>query len=134
VRAMLRLWEMLILLLALQSPVLRAQEESIERTKKNPAMQQGGISTPQQDTSKAPPKTAQRPLPKFDLPEFVITGIASIDLPKLEKMMIDDPVAVPQPMVMSSEKILRDRETLELEMTNRGSTFAGRRSSVFRIC
>ena len=121
-RAMLRLWEMLILLLALQSPVLRAQEVSIERTKKNPAMQQGGISTPQQDTSKAPPKTAQRPLPKFDLPEFVITGIASIDLPKLEKMMIDDPVAVPQPMVMSSEKILRDRETLELEMTNRGST------------
>jgi hypothetical protein len=132
VRAVLRLWELLILLLAMQTPALIAQEESIEHAKKNPAMQQVGISTLQQDTNKAPTKTTQQPLPKFDLPEFVITGIASIDLPKLEKIMIDDSVSVPQPMVMSSEKILRDRETLELEMKSRGgyseaeaSTYSG---------
>jgi hypothetical protein len=120
VRAMLRLWELPILLLAMQTPVLIAQEEPLEHVKKNPVVQHVEISAPQQDTGKSPTKIAQRPLPKFDLPEFVITGIASIDLPKLEKIMIDDSVAVPQPMLKSSEKILRDRETLELEMKSRG--------------
>ncbi|MGD0037480.1 MAG: hypothetical protein ABSC53_09335 [Bacteroidota bacterium] len=119
-RGVFRLWKLPILLLAMQVPVLFAQEEPIEHAKKNPVMQQVGINTPQQDTSKTPPKTVQRPLPKFDLPEFVITGIASVDLPKLEKIIIDDSAAVSQPMLKSSENILRDRETLGLEMKNRG--------------
>ncbi len=66
-----------------------------------------------------PINTAQRLLPKIDLPEFVITGVASIDLPKLEKVIIDDSAIVSQQMLKSSENILRDRETLELEMKNR---------------
>ena len=83
-------------------------------------MQQIGISAPQQDTNKALTNAAQRPLPKFDLPEFVITGIASIDLPKLEKILIDDSAVVSQPISKSSENIPRDRETMELEMKGRG--------------
>jgi hypothetical protein len=120
VRAVLRLWELSILLLAMQVTSLIAQEESIEKEKKNPIMRNMEISTPQLDTIKAPAKTTRRPLPKFDLPEFIITGTASIDLPKLEKIMIDDPAAISRPVLNSSEKTLRDRETLELEMKNRG--------------
>jgi hypothetical protein len=115
----LRPWKLLILLFAVQTSALIAQEEPIERAKKNPVMQQVRINTPQQDTSKAPTKTAQRPLPKFDLPEFVITGIASIDLTKLEKIMVDESAVVSQPLLKSPEKILRDRETLELEIKSR---------------
>jgi hypothetical protein len=106
----------LILLLALQVQVLRGQEESSEREKKNPEMRAADISTPQQDTIRTPLKTPQRPLPKFDLPEFVITGTASIDLPKLEKIMMIDSAVMPAPVSISSEKYHRDRETLELEM------------------
>jgi hypothetical protein len=119
VYAALHLWVLPVLLLALQGPLLHAQEEPEEHAKKNPAARHVEISAPQQDTSKAPAKTEQRPLPKFDLPEFIITGTASIDLPKLEKIMTDDSAVVPRQMLLSSEKIFRDRETLELEMKNR---------------
>ena len=115
-RAVIYVWELPILLLTMRTSVLHAQEESLEHVKKNPVVQHVEINAPQQDTNKAPVKTAQRPLPKFDLPEFVITGIASIDLPKLEKIIIDDSAAVSQSMLKSSEKIPRDRETLELAM------------------
>ena len=117
--AALRLWELPILLLALQTQALLAQEEPIEHAKKNPVVRPQEISSPQQDTSKAQTRTAQRPLPKFDLPEYVITGTASIDLPKLEKIVIDDSPIVLQTIVKSSEKSLRDRETLELAMKSR---------------
>ncbi len=120
-RAVLRVLGLLILLLVMQMTFLRAQEEPIENAKKNPAVRHVEISSPQQDTNKVQTKTTQRPLPKFDLPEFVITGTASIDLPKLEKIMIDDSPVVQELILKSSEKSLRDRETLELEMKSRGS-------------
>jgi len=120
VRAVLRLLELSILLLFMQEKVLLAQEEPLENNKKNPVARHVGISAQQKDTSKAKTKTTQQPLPKFDLPEFVITGTASIDLPKIEKIMVDDNATVPQPMLESSEKSLRDRETLALEMKSHG--------------
>jgi hypothetical protein len=119
VRAVLRIWELAIFLFVLQVQVLMAQEEQRESAKKNPAARHVEMKAPEQDTSKAPAKTEQRPLPKFDLPEFIITGTASIDLPNLEKIMTDDSAEVPRHMLKSSEKIPRDRETLELQMKNR---------------
>lgn len=115
-RAVLHVWGLPILLLAMQTSALLAQEEPIEQKKKNPVMRNTEMRTQQPDTIESPIQTSQQPLPKFDLPEFVITGIASIDLPKLEKIMIDDSAAVPKLGLKSSEKNPRDRETLELEM------------------
>jgi hypothetical protein len=112
----LRLWGLPVLLLALQVQLLFAQDEPIEHTKKNPAVRHVEIVAPQQDTSKAAPKSEERPLPKFDLPEFIITGTASVDVPNLDKIMIDDSAVVPRRMLPSSEKFSRDRKTLELEM------------------
>ena len=115
-RAVVRLWGLTILLLALHARALLAQEEPGVQGKKNPVMQNTGIDRPHQDTIRTPLPAQQRPLPKFDLPEFIITGSASLDLPKLEKVMMNDPADVQKPAPISPEKILRDRETLELEM------------------
>lgn len=41
---------------------------------------------------------SNKPLPKIDLPEFVITGVASIDLPNAEKLSPDEPKASPRPI------------------------------------
>ena len=116
-RGVFRLWEVPVFLLVVQ--VSLAQEEQIENTKKNPTARHVEMKAPEHDTSKTQAKTEQRPLPKFDLPEFIITGTASIDLPKLEKIMTDDSADVPRRILKSSEKIPRDRETLELQMNNR---------------
>ena len=115
-RGVFRLWEVPVFLLVVQ--VSLAQEEQIENTKKNPTARHVEMKAPEHDTSKTQAKTEQRPLPKFDLPEFIITGTASIDLPKLEKIMTDDSADVPRRILKSSEKIPRDRETLELQMNN----------------
>ena len=117
--AVVRLWELPILLLALDAQMLMAQEESMEHAKNNPVMQNAEFNIQKRDTTQTLIKTTQRPLPKFDLPEFVITGTASIDLPKVEKIIPDDSIVVPQAMFPSSEPVLRDRETLELNMKNR---------------
>ena len=114
----LRLFVLLVLLLAIQVQVLLTQGEPIEPVKKNPIMKNIEITKLQQDSSIAKKKIVQQPLPKFDLPEFVITGTASIDLSKLEKYTIEDSAIVPPLMLKSHEKDMRDRETLELEMNS----------------
>jgi len=116
VRAVLRLWELPILLLALRATVLLAQEEPRGQEKKNPAIRFVEHTVLQQDTMKVPAPSVQRPLPKFDLPEYVITGTAEIDLPKLDKIMVDEPPVLQQTVLGSSGNILRDRATQELEM------------------
>jgi outer membrane cobalamin receptor len=59
------------------------------------------------------PKTvadqSTRPLPKIDLPEFVITGVSSIDLPNAEKLSPDEPNASPHPN--AGLTVERDRPT-----------------------
>jgi hypothetical protein len=129
VRAVLRLWELPVLLLAMQVQVVLAQDEPAENAKKNPVMRNSGITIPHRDTIPATVKSTQRPLPKFDLPEFIITGTASIDLPKLEKITTDDSAVIPLPLLIPSEKIPRDRETVEFEMKGRGGTSPARSST-----
>ena len=73
-RAVVRLWVLPIFLLALETQMLMAQEESMEHAKSNPGMQRAEVNIQKQDTARVTIKTEQRPLPKFDLPEFVITG------------------------------------------------------------
>jgi hypothetical protein len=107
---------LLIMIFVLHVQVVRGQEEPAEQQKKNPSMRSAAASTSQQDTSRIPAKIYQRPLPKFDLPEYVITGTASMDLPKMEKVMSADPAVISPPITESPGKILRDRETLEMEM------------------
>ena len=116
---MLRLWKLQVLLLAVQVLILFAQEKQIEQIKKNPISRPMEISKAQKDTIETPTKTRQRPLPKFDLPEYIITGTASVDLPKLENISVDYSPITMQPISKPTEKILRDRETLELEMKGR---------------
>jgi TonB dependent receptor len=129
VHTVVRLWELPILLLALDAQVLLAQEESLEHAKSNPVMQNAEFNIQKRDTTQTPVKTTQRPLPKFDLPEFVITGTASIDLPKVEKIILDDSIVIPHTMFLSSEHVLRDRETLELNIKNRERESQGQAST-----
>lgn len=65
---------------------------------------------------------ASRPLPKIELPEFIITGNASIDLPDAEKILFEE-----SPFTRRSlqEAGSRDRETVELAGRMEGKTDEG---------
>jgi len=93
-----------------------AQENQKEQEKKNPESQNLDVGAPQQDTSNSVPKTVQRQLPKFDLPEYVITGVASVDLPKVEKISFEDIEDVVHTKWKSFGNKRRERETMDLEI------------------
>jgi len=105
-----------MLLLFVPMTVLLAQENQKEQEKKNPESQNLDIGAPQQDTSNSVPKAVQRQLPKFDLPEYVITGVASVDLPKVEKISFEDVEDAIHTKRKSFGNIKRERETMELEV------------------
>lgn len=105
-----------MLLLFIPVTVLLAQENQKEQEKKNPESQNLDIGAPQQDTSNSVPKAVQRQLPKFDLPEYVITGVASVDLPKVEKISFEDIEDVIRTKRKSFGNRQRERETIELEV------------------
>jgi hypothetical protein len=105
-----------MLLLFIHMTVLLAQENQKEQEKKNPESQNLNIGAPQQDTSNSVPKAVQRKLPKFDLPEYVITGVASVDLPKAEKISFEDVEDVMHTKRKSFGNRQRERETIELEV------------------
>jgi hypothetical protein len=105
-----------MLLLFMPVTVLLAQENQKEQEKKNPESQNLDIGTPQQDTSNSVPGAVQRQLPKFDLPEYVITGVASVDLPKVEKISFEDVEDVIHTKRKSFGNKPRERETMELEV------------------
>lgn len=96
--------------------ILIAHGSQHEQEKKNPANQNINIGAPQQDTSHSIPKTSERQLPKFDLPEYVITGVASVDLPKVEKISFEDYDNAMQTKRKSFGGRQRERETMELEV------------------
>jgi hypothetical protein len=50
-------------------------------------------------------------LPQFELERFVITGAASIDLPDVDKIVIDEPMGAPE--LMNPLKAPRDRSTFD---------------------
>jgi hypothetical protein len=105
-----------MLLLFVPVTVLLAQESQKEQEKKNPESHNLDIGAPQQDTSHSVSKAVQRQLPKFDLPEYVITGVASVDLPKAEKISFEDVEDVIHTKRKSLENIQRERETMKLEV------------------
>jgi hypothetical protein len=105
-----------MLLLFIPVTVLLSQENQKEQEKKNPESQNLDIGAPQQDTSNSVPKAVQRQLPKFDLPEYVITGVASVDLPKVEKISFEDVEDVIHIKRKSFVNKQRERETKELEV------------------
>lgn len=105
-----------MLLLLIPVTVLRAQENQEEKEKKNPENQNLNIGAPQKDTSNSNTKSVERQLPKFDLPEYVITGVASVDLPKVEKISFEDVEDGIQIKRKSFGNIQRERETMELEV------------------
>ena len=96
--------------------VLLAQENQKEQEKKNPESQNLNIGAPQQDTSISGIKAEQRQLPKFDLPEYVITGVATVDLPKAEKIYFEDVEDIMHIKRKSFGNRQRERETRELEV------------------
>ena len=124
-RAMLHGWGLPVVLLVVQVQVMQSQDVQIKNAKKNPSARHVEMTAPGKDTNAVSEKSEQRPLPKFDLPEFIITGTASVDLPKLEKIMPDDSTDMPRRIVQSSETISRDRETLALEMKSRVGDMLG---------
>jgi len=105
-----------VLLLFIPVMFMFAQENQKEKEKKNPESQNLDIGAPQQDTSNSVLKTVQRQLPKFDLPEYVITGVASVDLPKVEKISFEDVEDVIHTRRESPGNMQRERETMELEV------------------
>ncbi len=105
-----------LLLLFIPVTVLLAQENQKEQEKKNPESQNLNIGAPQQDTSISGIKAEQRQLPKFDLPEYVITGVATVDLPKAEKIYFEDVEDIMHIKRKSFGNRQRERETRELEV------------------
>jgi hypothetical protein len=74
------------------------------------------------DSTSSPARNHQpqntQPLPKFDLPEFIITGVAATDLPKLDKLPPGADVA--ESLWNQNKNIFtRDNETVELGVTSR---------------
>ena len=105
-----------LLLLFIPVTVLLAQENQKEQEKKNTESQNLNIGAPQQDTSISGIKAEQRQLPKFDLPEYVITGVATVDLPKAEKIYFEDVEDIMHIKRKSFGNRQRERETRELEV------------------
>jgi hypothetical protein len=108
-------WSLMLSVL-IPATVLIAQENQKDQEKKNPENQNLNIGAPQQDTSNSVPKVVQKQLPKFDLPEYVITGVASVDLPKVEKISFEDFEDVMHTKKKSFGNKQRERETMELEV------------------
>lgn len=102
----------LILLLA-GSPALAQEREPQTSGKQQPSSRPVDVQTPQDQT----------PLPKIDLPEFVITGTASIDPPAVSKGSLDEP-GIYNRNPLENMPGARDRETIDLGMRFKQSLFA----------
>ena len=91
-----------------------AQEKPTPPGKSNPDLRALGVTAPDTLFKSAPRDSTARStqaLPKFDLPEYVITGVASIDLPDVEKQDSDEPLHVAE--LANPLNALRDRMTDE---------------------
>ena len=88
-----------------------AQDIPVEGTKKNPESRRVDVPVPKKDSAAASP---ERPLPKFDLPEYVITGSSSAGAPVLEKLSAADDSGSRGWIPRMPESRRRDRTTPDL--------------------
>jgi hypothetical protein len=103
----------LVLMLFFYGSILCAQENIKEHEKKNPDTRNLEIGMQRSDSSHSIQKTDQRQLPEFELPEYVITGIVAVDLPKVDKISSEDVPYMPQKTIKSFGKDQRNRKTTE---------------------
>jgi outer membrane receptor protein involved in Fe transport len=106
-----RVENILLLLLAGTMSIL-AQE------KVNPEMRSLEVTDSTSNNIQESQPRNERPLPKFDLPEFVITGVAATDLPKFDKLAPSADIAEPS-WTWEKNTYTRDNETIELGVTSR---------------
>jgi hypothetical protein len=110
-----------MMLLCVPLSVLISQEYLQDQQKKNPGSQTLEVGAPQQSTRDSVPKADQRQLPKFDLPEYIIVGVASQDLPKVNKIPFEDIESDRQLKRISPGSIQREPETKKLELSRTGN-------------
>ncbi|MEX1275354.1 MAG: TonB-dependent receptor [Bacteroidota bacterium] len=113
----------LVLLLTFSATLLQAQERPPATQKPVPEPRRLEPASPAQDV-KVPSATdqdRQQPgnLPTIDLPEFVITGIVSIDLPEVDKEGPDEHLERLAPEFRNPFAADRDRETIELTVNEK---------------
>ncbi|MGH2566721.1 MAG: hypothetical protein ACRDGA_00155, partial [Bacteroidota bacterium] len=109
----------IVLLAATVVVVLPAQEKTGTPEKKEPEARRVELPAAQQAQSNPQ-------LPKIELPEFIITGIASINVPDVHKIELESSA---QPADLSAYKAnvgARGRETLELENRQKEFLSAGK--------
>jgi hypothetical protein len=91
-----------------------AQEKPTPAGKTQPDPRGLGVTAPDTLFKSTPLDSAARStqgLPKFDLPEYIITGVASIDLPDVEKLDGDEPQHIVE--LANPLDAVRDRMTVE---------------------
>ena len=105
-----------VLILSLLACAVRAQQKQTAPAKPEPGTRPLDVARPRVEAKPQQPSGEGRQtpgLPKIDLPEFVITGTVTIDLPKTEKLQPDEHASdlpVPPADHLAAE---RDRSTIE---------------------
>ncbi len=114
--------------------LLQAQERPPATQKPLPEPRRIDPASPAEDVRVPSPteqdRQQQADLPKFELPEFVITGIASIDLPEVEKEGPEEHLDRLVLMFKNPVAESRDRETVELTV-NEKVGFEGQLDALF---
>src|SRR3990172_6374134 len=104
-----------VLLLTFSATLLQAQERPPATQKPVPEPGRLEPASPAQDVKVPSPtgqdRQQQSNLPTIDLPEFVITGIVSIDLPEVDKEGPDEHLERLAPEFRNPLAADRDRET-----------------------
>jgi hypothetical protein len=109
----------LSIVLFLVQPSRMSAQGMDEDTKKSPPMKSMKIEVTHPDSSRSGQTDVQKKLPKFDIPEYVITGEAAIDLPKSEKMSSGEKTDTAGSYRGNYEQNRRGRETVEIETGDR---------------
>jgi len=94
-----------ILLVACGTDILFGQQDIKETPTINIRMKKDSLETVRRDSQ----AVAQVPLPEFDIPEYVITGTATIDLPPAERAATDAVTTPFPPVLRAMRSTLRDR-------------------------
>ena len=100
-----------------------SQEKPTPAGKPQPDLKALGVTAPDtlfRTSSRDSAAKASQGLPKFDLPEYVITGAVSIDLPDVEKQDASEPPHIVD--LANPLDAARDRSTVEYESGGKEGT------------